>query len=229
MSFNTLEILIRTHDARLYLSEQLKSSCIRHIHPKVQILNTGVAHKRYSEKFHRHLHNFYMGSDCRYVLILEDDMTFSEGAKSVIIQAMALGLSHVWFSIPSLEVFQYAHPMCKGFKRLHIKDTLSYSGAILLRSDLLKEYLEHYFFKFLELDDQEFDLNLSRYLSCKLQHLVIREGVFGTDLKVESSLNKYMWDEFRQDCHKGIDPYFSLKNAVHKYNVKDFTRINTDG
>ena len=146
-------------------------------------------------------------------------MTFSTNAKSVVTQAMTLGLSHVWFSIPNIEIFQHTRPLCKGFKRLQVKDTLSYSGAILLRVSLLKEYLEHYFFTFLESEDSEFDLNLSRFLSKKLQFLIVREGVFGTDLSVVSCLKEYGWDEFRQECQKDADPYFKLKEAVHRYTI----------
>ena len=60
------------------------------------------------------VHNALMLGDHKYVLVLEDDMVFSEQAKESLEAALKKEYPLLWYSIPSKRVIEHSK---KNFKR----------------------------------------------------------------------------------------------------------------
>ena len=108
-----LEIYIRTFNGRLYHANKLKENCIRHLSPNVRLINTKLAESTYNEKFIFGVHNALMLGDHKYVLVLEDDMVFSEQAKESLEAALKKEYPLLWYSIPSKRVIEHSKKISK--------------------------------------------------------------------------------------------------------------------
>tara|TARA_B100001121_G_C18528539_1_gene544800 strand:- start:178 stop:744 length:567 start_codon:yes stop_codon:yes gene_type:complete len=157
---------------------------------EVQILNTGKASELHSYKFAVCCEERFKSLKTRYVLILEDDMLLTPASTSAIECAMMRGDSHNWYSVDtttnvldsSIKVHNYGYI-------LHIANHVNYSGAILLESRLLRDFLEYHLLSIIESEYPNFDIRLSNYILRTEGHLLLRPGHFIQNSKTTSTVN----------------------------------------
>ena len=209
------EILIRTFEGRLYHANKLKENCIKYLSPNVRLINTKVAESTYNEKFIFGLHNALMTSDYKYVLVLEDDMIFSEQAKESLHNAIKKEYPLLWYSIPSKRVIEHSKKISKDIYMLPSFYGLHYSGAILIKRDILKDYISHYLFEHLTYNCRNFDVTFSYFIRDTLGSLFLQPGVFASNPQIISAVsNKSIADKSRDNDHSQIDPYFNYEKVL---------------
>ena len=212
-----LEIYIRTFNGRLYHANKLKENCIRYLSPNVKLINTKSAESTYCEKFIFGMHNAIISSNHTYVLVLEDDMLFSEQAKESLQAAIAKEYPLLWYSIPSKRVIEHSKKISKDVYMLPSFAGLHYSGAILCKREILKDYISHYFFGHLEFKGgKQFDVTFSCFIRDTLGRLFLQPGVFSTNPQMKSAIsNTSIAVENRYADHSQIDPYFDFEKVLN--------------
>lgn len=212
---------IRTHDQRVQLAFQLYEHIIlEKLGDDCRILNTGESSRDYSEKYIKLLDQQLAHEKNEYVLLLEDDILFTNKAISKLRDAVELELPYVWFSIPHLELLKNAEPLCRGFVVSTIVNNLYYSGSILVRADVLRDFVCEYLQNVKSLQILNIDVNLSLFL-IKLfgHHMILCPSVFGTDPNLESSIsnNSEIKSEYRFEGQALCDPHFDVTQATFRY------------
>jgi len=213
-------IYIRTHDSRERLALQLYSEAASFFETECKVLNTGAAAADYSEKFVRCLGEALRNETQEYVLILEDDIVFTKGAKLQVEAAIRYEFPYVWFSIPHADVLEYANVLFKGFLSAQITNAMYYSGSILIHANVLKAFVDEYLRVEASLDFKNFDINLSKFLIREFGHsMTVCPSFFGTDTRIQSSLsnNSQFKVEGRFEGQSFCDPRFELCHAVFRY------------
>ena len=181
--------LIRTHNQRLYLAESLKAKCVSLLGGSVSILNTGDRSINYSQLFVLALARALSSLTAPYILVLEDDTDFCPRARIALHTAVERGDSHNWYTIDTdsgvLERATYAPKF--GYL-LFGEHRVPFSGAVLVRRDLLQLFVEDYMLHFTEFEFPNVDICLSLFLSRRTGHLHLRPGYFFTKYGIESSI-----------------------------------------
>jgi hypothetical protein len=213
-----LEIYIRTFTGRLYHANKLKENCIKFISPNVKLINTKSAESTYNEKFIFGMHNALISSNHQYVLVLEDDMVFSEQAKESLQAAIKKELPLLWYSIPSKRVIEHSKKISTDIYILPSFDGLHYSGAILIKRDILKCYISHYLAAHLTYKCRNYDVTFSYFIRETLGSLFMQPGIFASNPQVESAVSTTkVSDHHRIEDHSQIDPYFDFEKVLNDW------------
>lgn len=187
----SVSVWIRTHNQRLYLAEELKAMCHRQLGEVAHLLNSGDASVWYTEIFILGLARALQTDGSEYFLLLEDDIEIFESALSAIREGMSRGDSHNWYTVDLSTNVLEAAVLAPGFGYLlQGEHRLTFSGAILIQRDLLREFLEFYLLHYTELEFPNFDIQLSRFISGRLGHLHIRPGHFDGREGICTSIRK---------------------------------------
>ena len=213
-------VWIRTHYSRLDLAFQLKDTAFSFLSNDVSVLNTGATDPLYSEKFIMALDAHVRCASAPYILLLEDDIAFSADAQGVIRLALQAELPHVWFTLPNVEALTSSVPLWGPFRRIHIVNNFYYSGAVLLRTKSLRDFLLEYLLDHTQLDVPNFDVNLSRFLLRDAPGgLFLAPGYFGSDPSVPSSISFDAGNAHpsRTLERSTLDPLFSYEKSVHTH------------
>lgn len=209
------DVCIRTFKDRLYLAEQLKQASVKYLSRHTLILNTEERSTHFSEKFIILLYAHMLSTTSDYILILEDDMGFVESAKTVVEKHIRDNCNCIWFSIPSEKCLTRSNSGRNGKFRLLNPKGFYYSGAILLRSDVLREFIAHYFTKRLDFEFSNFDVQLSTYLNDVFGYISLVPSYFGTRPNIESSLSGKTEEKSRVTTHiDELDPMFDRNLIV---------------
>lgn len=213
-----LEIYIRTFNGRLYHANKLKENCIRHLSPNVRLINTKSAESTYNEKFIFGMHNALMLSDHKYVLVLEDDMIFSKQAKDSLEAALKREYPLLWYSIPSKRVIEHSKKISKDIYILPSFYGLHYSGAILIKREILKDYISHYLAEHLTYKCRNYDVTFSYFIRDTLGSLFLQPGIFASNPQIESAVSSTkVSDHHRVEDHSQIDPYFDFEKVLNDW------------
>jgi hypothetical protein len=186
----SFEVWIRTFQDRLYLAEQLKQVSRIYLSENTYVLDTKQRSAYFSEKFvlcmYSHLQ---MNITSEYILILEDDIAFTESAKASVLEKIDMGYPCLWFSVPEQRCLDMATPQKDGvFKLLNPK--------------------VYYYYK-------NFDTTLSRFLIRRYGFIDILPSYFGTRPHTESSINFENRDASRLEVNiSELDPKFNPKEIV---------------
>lgn len=219
-------VWIRTHYPRQEAAFQLKDAALSFLSRDVSVLHTGAADPLYSEKFIMALDAQVLQTAAPYVLILEDDILFSKGAQDVIHSAIDAELPHVWLTIPSQEALTLSTGLWGPFRRIRVANNFYYSGAVLVRTDILRDFLFTYLAEYTELDIPNFDVTLSQVLLRKCPDgLFLAPGFFGSDPSIPSSIsatagNAHM---YRTLSRTTLDPMFRPEKSIHTHSRKVYT------
>lgn len=208
------EVWIRTHNNRLSSALKLKAKCEAAFNVEVKILNTGAASITYSEKFVACLHSNLLKHTRPYVLILEDDMLISKSAPLVLAEMQTRVCT--WFSVPSSAALSNSIQCSPQSYRLENFSKLSYSGAILLDAQVLKDFVGYYMLNAHDRLVPNFDVALSSYLKSRFGHVILHPGVFGSNPKLCSSIAGSAVElPFRAPVdYTDLDPLFDAKHVL---------------
>ena len=142
------------------------------------------------------------GAKAAYIFFLEDDMTYTNSIETDLREAIDLGYPFVQFSVPEQ---RYLHtPLDEKTYVLRVEE-FHYSGAYLMKMAFLREFLAEQIFGSDVVDDQHFDLLITRYLSRQNYPLILRPSVAATQLGLESALG---------NVYKAQDPLFDYSLSV---------------
>jgi hypothetical protein len=167
----------------------LESTCSAAFGVDIRVLNTGCASPYYSYKFAASLAKNLASDQSDYILILEDDIVLSETSVSCVKTALERMDDHNWYTVDtSSDVLKKSVLIPKFGYILTSANHISYSGAILIKADILRDFTSEYIAKITDLEFPNFDVNLSSYLLKELGHLHLRPGHFLQRAGVKSSI-----------------------------------------
>lgn len=217
------DVCIRTFKDRLYLAEQLKQASVKYLSRHTFILNTKESSIHYSEKFILLLYAHMLNTTSDYILILEDDMGFTDSAKAVVEEYIHESCNCVWFSIPSKDCLTRSNSTRGRKFRLRNPKGFYYSGAILLRSNILRNFLTYYFTHHLGFEYPNFDTRLSAYLNDIFGYINLAPSYFGTRSNIKSSIDGKLNQKSRVVTYADeIDPMFDRSLIVPELQNNDF-------
>lgn len=117
-------------------------------------------------------------------------MELTDTSVDAVREAVARGDDHNWYSVDTTtDVLDHAVHIPNFGYILSQANHISYSGAILISRDTLREYLVNYMLRVTDLQFPNFDVNLSRYLLDTQGHIHLRPGHFTQAADVESSVD----------------------------------------
>jgi hypothetical protein len=219
-SMADFEVWIRTHLPRLDAAFQLKALAGAFLSDHVTLLNTGGSSAHYSQRFIMCLDaELARPSACEYVLILEDDVRFTPEAREVLAEATRVELAHVWLTLPNAAAYALSQPLWGAFRRLRIANNFYYSGAVLVRRELLREFVFEYLLTHLDHALPNFDVHVSAFLARQNGgDLLTAPGFFGSDPSIPSSISSAYGNAhpLRTEAHASIDPQFLLHRSVRR-------------
>jgi hypothetical protein len=212
----SFEVWIRTFQDRLYLAEQLKQVSRIYLSENTYVLDTKQRSAYFSEKFVLCMYSqLQMNITSEYILILEDDIAFTESAKASVLEKIDMGYPCLWFSVPEQRCLDMATPQKDGVFKLLNPKVYYYSGAVLIKKQLLKEFVTEFLFSQSELEYKNFDTTLSRFLIRRYGFIDILPSYFGTRPHTESSINFENRDASRLEVNiSELDPKFNPKEIV---------------
>ena len=139
------------------------------------------------------------------VLLLEDDMTFPESAFTDLDELVRAKYPFIQLSVPDKDAIEkYGIHVGSGLY-LSMMDSLPYSGAYLISKDFLRRLLARLYFS-QDYEGFKFDVGISRAVVDLGQRIVLKPGLFGTALELNSTLG--------HTASASLDPYFEHKNAI---------------
>ena len=182
-----LSVWIRTHTQRLYLANRLETMCNQTFDKHAEILYTGDASLHHSLKFAVCLANRLARETEEYTLLMEDDISLTDSSFEAVSRAIERGDDHNWYTVDtttdilshSIYVPEYGYVLTNA-------QHINYSGAILVRSEILREYIDYYFTRAMELEFLNFDTNFSAYLLRSYGNILLRPGHFTQKLTPSS-------------------------------------------
>lgn len=183
-------LCIRTHTTRLYLANDLKAMC-RRAFPEVPIYvcDNLDPSPLYNELFITNLCAMSSVFTTEYVLILEDDITLSPKARDAVELAIERGDLHNWYTVDTTsDVLQKSVCVPRYGYILSSAKSISYSGAVLVRTSDLRGFLSEFLLHHAELEHPNIDTNLSAYLLREHGHLHLRPGYFLQLPNIKSSI-----------------------------------------
>jgi len=184
-----LSIWIRTHSQRLYLAERLVTMCNTTFGISAHVLNTGDASDLHTYKFAISCAEKVSTSHSDYILMLEDDILLTPTSRGAVQTALDREDPHNWYTVDTttnvLDCSMYVPEF--GYI-LSSANHISYSGAVLLRRDILQDYLEVHLLSILDQEFPNFDVRISTYLLRHGGYIHLRPGHFTQNL-VQSSVN----------------------------------------
>ena len=186
-----LTVCIRTHAQRVYLAEDLKSICDRAfpLGTSIVMCDNGVSSPLYSEQYIVNLSVIFRDVCTPYILLLEDDIYLAEDALEAVQAAISRGDSHNWYTVDTTsDILDKSAWIPKYGYILPFANHISYSGAILLKTEDLCLYLEKYILNFTEYEVTNFDVTVSAFIVERYGHLHLRPGYFLQRAGVESSI-----------------------------------------
>ena len=208
-----LSIYIRTCTYRQEESLRLKSILEKHHNYKVHLVDC-EKQKNYSEAFVVNLSALLEEEKSKSILILEDDMLVSRKWEQGLIEIKDLGIPFCWLSIPNDKIYHHSIPLQN---EIHSVSYVSYyySGAIFVRTSVIKDYCSFYLNEHLSFAEKQFDVTFSQYLCSEIGHFFFRGGLFATDQTLETTFqpNKCSVKEFRLDT-VAEDPGFDFSNVL---------------
>lgn len=212
------EVFIRSFEGRLREAQTLKTSCEQAFNVPVSILNTKEANCKFSEKFIYLLYSTLLNTKSSHVLILEDDMIFSTKAYSHLKVCCESNRSHMWYSVPSRRVLTACIQVSKFELMLCDFNNLHYSGAILIRTKLLRAFVEFYLLNILDFEFRNFDVNLSLFLKKEIGAIHISPYFFATNPLIQSSLEtaKFLI-KGRASVSNDCDPLYNLQDTHRSF------------
>lgn len=185
-----VSVWIRTHTQRLYIANELKATCDKIFMQSSTLLHTGCRSRYYSQKFMLCLESAVASCATEYVLLLEDDMLCTPTSLRAVSEGIRRGDSHNWYSVDITSGLLQSSICVPGYGYiLNRADHISFSGAILIRTDILKVFIEHYCIHALEYEYPNFDVTFSAFLLKEFGHIHIRPGHFIPDARVQSSIS----------------------------------------
>ena len=186
-----LSVWIRTHTQRLYLAEQLETMCKQKFGERVELLDTGEASPHFSLKFAICLANRLDRPVSEYILILEDDIALTGSSFEAVAGAIHRGDNCNWYTVvTTTDILKHAiYAQGYGYILTAAKH-INYSGAVLIRSEVLRGYIAQYFEEAIGLEYKNFDVNVSAYLLRNQGSILLRPGHF-RQRSVPSSVNYY--------------------------------------
>jgi hypothetical protein len=213
MVANNLSIVIRTCKQRLERSRFLKDAlmCEFGVHVKILVVESS---KNYSQGFVCELVRYLESLDTvsKYILVVEDDMLFSNAAKSIVEEAIYYELPHLWCSIPEKRIVDESSKLSANIRSIFLSAPLYYSGAILFESSFLKHILTNYCLTFMELVQPNFDVFVSSQILEVQTPLFLSYTCFATDPHTSSILDSSTKTKHRfTPTH--IDAYFEFKDT----------------
>lgn len=209
------EIWIRTFNDRLYHAKSLKESCYHCFAKHAKLINTKDKSRLYSERFVFGLQSLLCQSEqTPYTLILEDDMLFSKDARQRVESAIESRYPLMWYSIPSQQVLDCASRITETTYFLKNFNCINYSGAILVKRDLLKGYVTEYLLNCTSYEYRNFDITFSSYIKRTLGGIFLTPKTFATNPSISSAISSADFEvEGRVDVSCRIDPLFEFESA----------------
>lgn len=209
----TFEIWIRTHTERLPFAYDLKQRCEQLFGVQAKLIHTGDAAKTYSIKYVIKASDQLNDNTSEYILMLEDDMLFSHKANGIVRKIVHENKrSHTWFSVPNMNILHICTKISEDMYILTGVDTFWYSGAILIKKDLLKKYLTFYLLNVMSLDTLAFDLSLSSFIIKENSHLILTPSYFASDPKIETSISDTQLGRVVQNIEI-LDPLYDYNST----------------
>lgn len=184
-------IVIRTFKDRLDCALDLKHICDSYLNKKNETLiaNTRDQTTFYSRAFCVVLADLLVNISTKYVLLLEDDMVISKKTNAYLEKALQFDIDSIWLSVYSQKMIDTSFPISSYLRGLKTKEKgIHYSGAILVKTSFLKEYLNDFFLNHLHIEEVFFDVSFSKYLEKNLGFIPFKEGFFATSKSIKSSL-----------------------------------------
>lgn len=207
-------ILIRTFTDRFSYATRLKTICDLYLNARggCTLVNTQDQKEFYSQAFCVCLASILPSVKTKYILILEDDMLISNKVNPYLQNIMRFDIPCVWLSIFNERMFNSSSVLNSSLRYLKTNGTgIHYSGAILLKTSFLKDYLSFYFLNHLALEETTFDVSFSKYLEKELGFIPLKEGFFATSQDIPSSLQGRKNVQNRYECN-AQDPHFDFRN-----------------
>lgn len=214
-----LKIVIRSHSNRLSYASQLKSICDKVFRCSCKVLNTGIASDLHNQIFVMKLYKELTQTQSLYILLLEDDIVFSVKAIAKINSLIGRNKDCGWFTIPNSKVLHSAVNLENSEYILNVFDHLYYSGSILIKTSLLKEYLAWYLMNYMVFEYPGFDVTLSSFLKSRIGYIRLVPGYFATDKKIKSSISTQETKGRIDVCSSEIDPLFNFGDMHNLFNI----------
>lgn len=212
------EVFIRSFEERSKEAKTLQTSCEQAFNVPVHILDTKVANYKFSEKFIYLMYSVLMDTKSPYILILEDDMVFSKYAIEHLRLSCKSNRTHMWYSIPNKKVLDACIQASKLEFLLCEFNNLYYSGAILIKTSILRDFVEFYILNVLELEFRNFDINLSLFLKKEIGVIHICPYFFATNPSIQSSLeNASFRTKGRAMISSDCDPLYDPKDTHRSF------------
>ena len=209
---DNLAIVVRTCTHREDRADILAQKLSKCTGSKFYIVNCKTE-KNYSESFVIGLAKVLQSLDetIEFLLIVEDDMLFSKNLKSDMNTILKKEIPFCWLSIPEKRMYDESFSIGEGCRFLETSVSIYYSGSVFCNVLDLKNYIEDYMLRFLELPQRQFDVSLSAYLVEKYGCLFLKCGVFASD---KTLLSLLVGKEGRQRIEVSPDdPFFDFENC----------------
>jgi len=228
MVANNLSIVIRTCKPRLQRSTFLQHALASEFCVSTDkiIVNSKP---NYSQGFFCELIRYleHLKSTPKYILVVEDDMLFSNSAKSTLQEAIRFELPHLWCSIPEKRLVDESTKISESIRSVRIAAPLYYSGAILFEVSFLKYVLTNYSLKYIELTQPNFDVFVSsEILNCG-GSMFLSHTSFATD-PCTSSVIESSATQLHRFTPEHIDAYFDFNNTSPFFTTHTYTSRRLD-